>query len=182
MGNDIRKLNPSVNYDASLAEKNIDMMLRESRAKSEEKASLGFGKGGNNDGFYKYFMLIFTVIFAIILVNVTTSAFLMIEPEQLSPCRNVISDTVVDLYSNVDDPKTAESALVEIRPGEYSYIGSKVGLCGKYGMFSYYFAEGDTTFILCDDRTVTYMDTVCREQGALERLILPIITIIRVKG
>ncbi|MEA2003590.1 MAG: hypothetical protein U9O53_01375 [archaeon] len=182
MGNDIKKLNPSVNYDASPAEKNIDMMLRKSRAKSEEKALSGFGKGGSDDGFYKYFMLIFIVIFAIIIVNVTASAFMMIEPEQLSPCRDVISDNIVDLFSNVDDQKTAESALVDRRPGEYSFIEYKIESCGRCGVFSYYFTDGDTIYIVCDDETVTYIDVVCRKQGVIERLIMPIITIIRVKG
>ena len=91
MGNDIKKLNPSVNYDVSPAEKNINRMLSVSRAKREEKALFGGGKEKSDDGFYKYFMLIFIVIFTIILVNVIVSSFSMLDPEQLSPSRNVIA-------------------------------------------------------------------------------------------
>ncbi|NOQ38175.1 hypothetical protein GQ472_04775 [archaeon] len=178
MDDDIKKLNPSVNYDALPIKKNINVMLDESRAKRERYASDIGIKNNNDETFFKYFTLILTIIFIIIILNVTVASYKMLDPDMFSPCRSVLSDEIIEVYSSVDDQKTAKAALIQRMPGEYSFVESKIESCGIYGIFSYHFTDSNTTYIVCDDETVTHMETVCREQRITQRIFISIITLI----
>ncbi len=178
MDDDIKKLNPSVNYDALPIKKNINVMLDESRAKREKYPSDIDIKNNNDETFFKYFTFILTIIFIIIILNITVASYKMLDPDLFSPCRSVLSDDIVDVYSSVDDQETAKAALIQRIPGEYSFVESKIESCGIYGIFSYHFTDGNTTYIVCDDETVTHTDIVCKNQRITERFFISIITII----
>ncbi|MCK4808701.1 MAG: hypothetical protein KAS90_03710 [Candidatus Aenigmarchaeota archaeon] len=178
MDDDIKKLNPSVNYDAPPIKKNINIMLDESRSKREEYSSDIGIKNNNDETFFKYFTFILTIIFIIIILNITVASYKMIDPDLFSPCRNVLSDEIIDVYSSVDNQETARAALIQRVPGEYSFVESKIESCGIYGTFSYHFTDGNTTYIVCDDETVTHTDMVCKKQRVTQRFFISIITII----
>lgn len=178
MDDDIKKLNPSVNYDALPIKKNINIMLDESRAKREEYSPDTDIRNKQDDTFFKYFTFILTIIFIIIILNITVASYKMLDPDLFSPCRSVLSDEIIDVYSSVDDQKTARAALIQRVPGEYSFVESKIESCGIYGTFSYHFTDGNTTYIVCDDETVTHTDIVCKKQRVTQRFFISIITII----
>ncbi len=178
MDDDIKKLNPSVNYDALPIKKNINVMLDESKAKREKYSSDIDIRNKRDDTFFKYFTFILTIIFIIIILNITVASYKMLDPDLFSPCRSVLSDEIIDVYSSIDDQKTAKAALIQRVPGEYSFVESKIESCGIYGIFSYHFTDGNTTYIVCDDETVTHTDMVCKKQRVTERFFISIITII----
>ncbi|MCK5043334.1 MAG: hypothetical protein KAR51_04875, partial [Candidatus Aenigmarchaeota archaeon] len=85
MDDNIKKLNPSVNYDTPPIKKNINIMLDESRSKRERYSpDIGI-KNNNDDTFFKYFTLILTIIFIIIILNVTVASYKMLDPDMFSP-------------------------------------------------------------------------------------------------
>ena len=178
MDDNIKKLNPSVNYDTPPIKKNINIMLDESRSKRERYSpDIGI-KNNNDDTFFKYFTLILTIIFIIIILNVTVASYKMLDPDMFSPCRSVLSDEIIDVYSSVDDQKTARAVLIQRVPGEYSFVESKIESCGIYGTFSYHFTDGNTTYIVCNDETVMHTEIVCKKQRVTQRFFISIITLI----
>ncbi len=179
MDDKLKKLNPSVDYNALPIEKNYSILMREGIEKHNNlHAKENYIKGKQDESFFKYFTFILTIVFIIILLNVTVFAYKMIDPDMFSPCRSVLSDDIFETYSSIDCQNTAKTALIQRIPGEYSFVESKIGACGKNGMLSYHFTYGDTTYIVCDDETITHIDTVCREQRLTEKVFISIITLI----
>jgi len=179
MDEDLKKLNPSVDYNALPIEKNYSILMREGIERhNNPHAKESYIKGKQDETFFKYFTFILTIVFIIIILNVTVSAYKMLDPDLFSPCRSVLSDDMFEIHSSIDNEETAKAALIQRIPGEYSFVESRIGTCGKNGMFSYHFRDGNTTYIVCDDETITHVNIVCREQRITEKVFISIITIL----
>ncbi|MEA3229861.1 MAG: hypothetical protein U9P44_03020, partial [archaeon] len=105
-----------------------------------------------------------------------------IKPAAFSPCRPVLSDEIIDVYSSVDDWDSAKSVLKRRMAGEYLFVESRIEACGHSGIFAYYFKGLDynnqnTTYIVCDDETISRIEIVCREHSPIAKLFISIITV-----
>ncbi|MBW6462430.1 MAG: hypothetical protein K0B07_05275 [DPANN group archaeon] len=176
MDDDIKKLNPSVNYDDSFTGilNNNDLLIQKHILDNERKQN---NKTFDEDTFYKYFSIIMTFIFMVIILNVTFVAYKTIDPTAFDSCKDIISNDIIDVFSSVDDTDSAERALIRWNPKDYDFEEYKIENCGRNGLFAYYFKDGNSTYIVCDDDTIQYFEKVCEEPRFMKKMLISLVTI-----
>ena len=177
MDDDLKRLNPSVNYEDSPTGglNNNDLLIQAHNRENENKQN---NKTVDEDTFYRYFSLILALIFMIIILNVTFAAYKSIDPAALDSCRSIKSNDMIDVFSGVEDTDSAELALVRWSPENYTFTKSQIENCGRTGLFAYYFNEGNDTYIVCDDETIQYFETVCEEPRFMKKILIGLVTIL----
>ncbi|NOQ56331.1 MAG: hypothetical protein GQ477_06025 [Nanohaloarchaea archaeon] len=173
---DIKKLNPSINYDNPNQDDFIDDELLV-KTYLRNKENIQNNKTVDDDTFYKYFSLIIMVIFMIIILNITFSAYQAIDPTAFDSCKSVISDDIVDVYSSVDNVDSAERVLIQWNPTDYTFTKSQIENCGRNGLFAYYFDAGNETYIVCEDETIQYFETICKEPRFMTKMFIGFVKI-----
>lgn len=173
---DIKILNPSVNYEDQTNEDgfvNSDTLIKTYLRKKESKQ---YNKTIDEDTFYKYFSLIMAFIFMIIILNITFVAYKSIDPVAFDNCKSIKSENIIDVFSSVDDIDSAKHALIRWRPENYTFVEYNIENCGRNGVFAYYFSENNDTYIVCDDETIQYVETICKEPRFMGQLLIKVIT------
>ncbi len=173
MDEKIKRLNPSVNYNQMPHENNKTVPKHLNLKGFEDD-----GTDDQKDKIYRYFSFLMIVIFFIIILNVTVLAYKMVDPEALEPCKTVMSPHLMDAYSSVYDRQSAERALIKAIPDQYEYEGGVMKACGRYGMYSYHFRSGNTTYMVCEDETIRRKDTVCENRGFFKKKLIGLFTIL----
>ena len=176
MDDDLKKLNPSVNYEDSPTGglNNNDLLIQKHLRENEREEN---NKTFDEDTFYKYFSLIMAVIFMIIILNVTFIAYKAIDPAAFESCRSIKSNDIINVFSSVDDTYSAERALIRWNLGEYTFVKYNIENCGNNGLFAYYFTEGNDTYVVCDDETIQYFEMVCKEPRFMKKMLINLMTI-----
>lgn len=176
MDEDLKRLNPSVNYEDSPTGglNNNDLLIQKHLRENEREQN---NKTIDDDTFYKYFSLILAFIFMIIILNVTFAAYKSIDPAAFESCRSIKSNDMIDVFSSVDDTDSAERALIRWHPKSYAFERYNIENCGRYGLLAYYFTEGNDTYVVCDDETIQYFEMVCEEPRFMKKMLIGLVTI-----
>ena len=171
MSDGIKRLNPSVNYDdTQTGGLNNNELLIKTHLR-EKKYSKYKNYKDNDDIFYKLFSLMMAFVFMIIILNITLVSYKSLNQDVFNPCKNVLSEDIIDIYTSIDNENIAMSALTRLQPMEYSFIEYKAENCGRHGSLAYYFRGNDTTYVVCDDETIMHTERVCIEQGHIVKLL-----------
>lgn len=176
MDEDLKKLNPSVNYNVDTSKKINLMALDDRKNKLNAESKEWFEKRNTDNTFYKLFGILMMFVFIIIILNISFASYKMLVPDALSPCKIQVGE-IKDVYCGVHDSKSAQMALLTVYPGEYTFIEYKFEPCGYNGIFAYYFKDMNTTYIVCDDTTVSRLETVCIRQGPIQKMFISMVTL-----
>ena len=177
MDEDIKKLNPSVNYDENTPSRINLMALDDRKNELSSESKEWFEKKQTDNTFYKFFSIIMMFVFMLIILNITFASYKLLVPDAFSPCKIQVGE-IKDVYRGVYDSKSAQIALLTVYPGEYTFIEYKFEPCGSNGIFASYFTDPNTTYIVCDDTTVSRLETVCIRQGLIQKMFISMVTLI----